>query len=418
MNLKTVTILIVILLSHYIASSQTWNANFNGIDSIWQDLGGDPNIHVLKNINSELYLGGPFDNVGTQTVNGIAKYDSISWSGFNNGVDWGNVECIIEYKGEIVIGGNFTNADGQANTEAFAIWDGSNWYGLTGLQTTWVWDLEVYNDTLFIAYQLGDFKGIIAYDGISLLDVGNLNTNWVKTLIVYNDTLYAGGYSGFHKYMGGTLWEEAHGGTNERVNDMVVDTFNNFLYVGSGGFTVVGGYLPAYPVAIWDCFSWTSIGTIPNWAIYPKGMAIYRGDLYIGGYLDPYSGKTFNNIARWNGSVWDTLNGGCSAEVGALEVFKDELYVGGYFDYVDDTMRAYGLASWFVPDTGCGYLKPRVQTYIDTFYMSNGQAEVQFYNNNVYADSWSWDFGDTVTDTIKDPAHIYTEKGDYTVQVT
>ncbi|MBN2683007.1 MAG: T9SS type A sorting domain-containing protein, partial [Bacteroidales bacterium] len=81
-------------------------------------------------------------------------------------------------------------------------------------------------------------------------------------------------------------------------------------------------------------------------------------------------------------------------------------------------IRAYGLARWHMPDTSCNYIKPRVQTLTDTFYLNSGGALAQFYNNNAYVDSWSWDFGDSGTANIKDPQHTYTAIGDYEVQVT
>jgi len=71
-----------------------------------------------------------------------------------------------------------------------------------------------------------------------------------------------------------------------------------------------------------------------------------------------------------------------------------------------------------MPDNACEYLKPRINTYADTFYISGSYAEVNLYNNNPYVDSWLWDFGDGTFDTVKDPVHYYTQPGEYVVQVT
>jgi PKD repeat protein len=54
----------------------------------------------------------------------------------------------------------------------------------------------------------------------------------------------------------------------------------------------------------------------------------------------------------------------------------------------------------------------------DTFQLSDGEVEVNFYNNNAYVDSWVWDFGDSSTDNVKEPIHTYTDIGEYNVQVT
>jgi hypothetical protein len=44
--------------------------------------------------------------------------------------------------------------------------------------------------------------------------------------------------------------------------------------------------------------------------------------------------------------------------------------------------------------------------------------EVTFVNNSSGAVAWQWDFGDGVTSTIENPAHVYVEEGEYTVLLT
>jgi PKD repeat protein len=58
----------------------------------------------------------------------------------------------------------------------------------------------------------------------------------------------------------------------------------------------------------------------------------------------------------------------------------------------------------------------------DTFQLSNGEAEVNFYNNNAYVDSWDWSFASTSsassnTSTVQNPVITFTEPGEYNVQV-
>ena len=54
----------------------------------------------------------------------------------------------------------------------------------------------------------------------------------------------------------------------------------------------------------------------------------------------------------------------------------------------------------------------------DTFYLSVGQVNVQFFNNNAYAQTWQWNFGDTGTDNTQNPTHTYTNDSIYTITVT
>jgi len=393
--------------------SQTWETDF--VDSIW---GGNANVYALYNYQDDLYIGGPFRYVDTLLVNGITKWDGINWHNYGEGITGigGAVECISVFYDRLYIGGGFSEVDYQPDTEHLARWFSNSWHSLAGLQSgSTVYDLKVFNDTLFVAGNSG--YGVYAFNGNEWIYVGEMNTVWTRALGVFNGELYAGGYFGLKRYLGGTSWEEAHGGVDGRVNKMVTDTFNNFLYVG-GAFYSVADTVVTRDVAMWDGFKWNSLGWIINCDVYDQAMAVYRGDLYIGGCMDELeNGLDVNYITRWDGEKWDSLGCGVNNAVSALEVHKDELYVGGYFTEAGG-LPAYGLARWHMPDTGCGYIKPHVYTLADTFYLSGGTADVQFYNNNAYVDSWDWDFDDSGNDTIQNPLHTYTDTGTYNIVVT
>jgi hypothetical protein len=274
------------------------------------------------------------------------------------------------------------------------------------------------------------YHQIAEYDGLNFLNLGGIGTVWYRALEVHNGSLYVGGYHGLRKYSGGTNWElKPHGGVNGSVYKMATDTFNNFLYLG-GGFQYVADTIQTYHIAMWDGFRWHAIGTDPGLTVADKGMAVYHGDLYIcSGWFDTLTdGTDFNHIARWDGTQWNKVGDGLAyGSPVALEEFRDELYVGGAFThvksyYMGDSLvpiqRAYGLARWYMPDTNCNYMKPSVNALADTFYLSDGEDDVQLYTNTAYVDSWQWNFGDSGTDTVQNPLHTFTDTGTYTVSVT
>ncbi|MDD2387857.1 MAG: PKD domain-containing protein, partial [Bacteroidales bacterium] len=250
--------------------------------------------------------------------------------------------------------------------------------------------------------------------------------NQGSSLEVFNGELLLGTqYTGIYKHTGLTNWTYMSGSPYGCVNAMTVDSINNLLYVG-GVFNYVDDTIYSHNVAMWDGFKWHSLDNgLSVGDVYYKAMAIYKGDLYIGGIFDSTAnGLTVNHIARWDGSDWHSLGNGTNRSVRALAVFQDTLIVGGSFYAVGDSQRALAIAKWYMPDNGCDYLRPIVYAYEefgtvkDTFYLSNGETTVNFYNNNAYADSWQWDFGDSQTSNVKDPVHTYNEVGEYNVQVT
>lgn len=48
----------------------------------------------------------------------------------------------------------------------------------------------------------------------------------------------------------------------------------------------------------------------------------------------------------------------------------------------------------------------------------NIKEEISFGNNSEYADSFTWDFGDSNSSTERNPTHIYTEEGIFTIVLT
>jgi hypothetical protein len=165
------------------------------------------------------------------------------------------------------------------------------------------------------------------------------------------------------------------------------------------------------------------LGNYCGSTVWQQAMEIYRGDLYTGGGLINNEGNLDMYITKWNGESWDSIGGNFSSSIFALELFRDTLYIGGAFQTWDSVpdgggIRSKGMVKLYMPDNGCDYLKPRINAYTHTFYLNNGEAIANLYNNNPYADSWEWNFGDSSTDNIKDPIHIYTQTGEYYVQVT
>ena len=425
MKLKNI---LIALLIPTLGFSQTWDDDFVGIDSLYNSLGGAISIYDFYNSgDSVIYLAGSFSKINTLEAHGIASWDKTEPSVYEEGIDNGFIYKAIIYRDTLYIGGTFPSVSENPNTRGGAIWNGTNWQGTSiGGFSTYVEDFCIYNDMLIVGgrfTQIGEevFYKIAAYDGVNWLNIGYMGT-WVSSVTVFNNELYVGGYFGLRKYIGGTEWEDFEEEPNGFVFALETDTINSFMFVG-GQFSAVGGET-SHAVAMWDGFNWNPLGDYNGATAWHQALEIYRGDLYTGTGMYYTEEEEFRAyITKWNGETWDSIGGDFSSSIFALEIFRDTLYIGGCFETWDsvpdgERIRSKGMVKLYMPDNGCDYLKPRINAYADTFYLEGGEVDVNLYNNNPYADTWEWTFGDMQSGDVKDPVHTYTQVGEYNVQVT
>ncbi|MBT7827719.1 MAG: T9SS type B sorting domain-containing protein [Bacteroidetes bacterium] len=81
-----------------------------------------------------------------------------------------------------------------------------------------------------------------------------------------------------------------------------------------------------------------------------------------------------------------------------------------------------GYIAWRI-DT-IDYLKPPIASFYSDTTTGCQWLAYQFYDssfkdtvNKSIGESWLWDFGDGSTDTVQNPAHVYTETGKYTIKL-
>lgn len=98
-------------------------------------------------------------------------------------------------------------------------------------------------------------------------------------------------------------------------------------------------------VAAFDGTSWRVIGSMNGTA---TAMAIYNGNLVLGGPFSWISGVSASGVAQWNGTAWSAIGagaGGVSGTVRALAVFSGSLYVGGDITHASG-VPVSNLAIW------------------------------------------------------------------------
>lgn len=359
-------------------SGSAWSACGSGA---WND-----RIRCFTYFGGHLVVGGRFTMAGGVPATCVALWDGVAWQALGNGMAGGydtEVLALTVYNGELIAAGYFTSADGQP-CNYIARWDGNTWQPLgSGVGDDWapsVWALAVYNGDLIVGGLFTTAGGvpcnnIARWDGSTwhALDAQGMNSV-VYSLLVRGDRLIAGGWfteaggvpcDGIAQW-NGSAWQAlgggVAGGSPTGVNALVA--LSDGELIAGGSFTSAGG-VPCNRVARWDGNTWQPLGSgigggFPR-EVYSLAV-LPNGELVAGGIFTMAGGVTCNNIARWDGSVWQPLGAGLTGNapyVFALTVSNDELIAGGSFAAADGHVSAY-LARWGCPaptvclgDTNC-----------------------------------------------------------------
>jgi hypothetical protein len=246
-----------------------------------------------------LYAGGSFSGVD------VARWDGSTWMTVGNYSSTVNAMCVHDDGSG---NGPYLYAAGNGINNA-SRWDGSTWtslgthgisvvYALVGLEP------GTPGGPALIA---GGYNGprIAKWDGASWSPMGLQPEDSVRSLLVFNDSRRGEQTL----YMGGSFWR-----------------------VGSQSMR---------HIAQWNGTAWMNVGDGGGLSDTVRAMALFDVEgqpwLHIGGDFELASWAQVNDIARWNGSNWESLLDGLNSDVYALKEFDNgrdhgpHLYVGGRF---------------------------------------------------------------------------------------
>lgn len=121
-------------------------------------------------------------------------------------------------------------------------------------------------------------------------------------------------------------------------------SIGNDLYLG-GNFTGFAGNKHSNNIVRWDGAAWHSVqqglsGAVR--ALYADGT-----DLYVGGdFVNAGGYASADYIAIWNGSSWAPMGSGTSARVRAINKYNGSIHIGGDFLNAGGNANADYLAKW------------------------------------------------------------------------
>lgn len=376
------------------SDNRFWDARFGGDLGIPQDL-----VRAVAVSGRDVYVGGSFTRIGTNSFNRIARWDGTRWWPLGEGVyGSGGVEVFaIAVRGTNVYAGGFFDVAGDTNATRIARWDGERWHPLgSGIENR-VLALAIADNGDVYAGGYFNWAG-----GVPATNIARWNgTNWsavgrgltgrsspqVNALKFRGSDLFAGGLfeSDFVFSMtnvarwNGTFWGSLGSGLGNGVNDAVyaLEVVGTNLYVG-GKFTKAGNS-NANRVARFDVPAskwWPLGGSVSNGMnniVY--ALAAGQGELFAGGWFTSAGVNSAARVARWNGTNWSALGfgvGGGDNSVYALGLDSWSLYVGGGFT------NAGGKASLQIARYGNEPpTAPILQPADKTFLLSPGAVQIQ-----------------------------------------
>ena len=262
----------------------------------------------------------------------------------------GDVKTILANGFDLIIGGYFTDAGGNADADYLVRWSGSSWSTFGTVLNGGVNALAKNGTDLYVGGVFTDVDGNPAADRIARWE----GSTWT--------------------------WYPLGTGLNADVNTIALN--GDDVLVG-GRFTDVGGNLDTDYIARWDGHAWQPFGTV--WS-YVETIAVNGTDLFVGlshgtiplgslelGYRLPWY------IARWNGSAWQPLGSGFQHKVYAIVATGSDVWVGGSQAEGLDQQDLMSIARWngatFQPLMDA---RPDLQGLNDTVYALGTDGSVVY----------------------------------------
>lgn len=345
----------------------------------WSSLGAGANagVECLVHYSDHLIAGGKFEQAGEVMANHIASWDGKEWIALELGMN-GIVWSLAVYNGDVIAGGEFTQAGG-VRVDGIARWDGVRWHRLgQPPASSPVYCMTVFDGELAVGTGTQWFSQIsgkcLAWDGTSWRELDDGPSGWVRALDVYEGDLIAAGHFSMPVQVDdsgspvleawniarwdGSQWHEMGAGTNDMVYALAV--YDGDLIVG-GRFDTAGG---------WEVGQITRYSGGCNWWKIPGAhfyelkdqygevvggrlvydLAIHDGDLIAAGEFNCTieSGELARGVVRYDGENWDSMDG--LWKVYAIEVHESKLYAGDcVWDGENETWNTLGSGIYGYP---------------------------------------------------------------------
>lgn len=179
---------------------------------LWQSIGApnifDNDVRALAVYDGDLWAGGDFSNAGGCTAcDRIVRWDGTAWVGGNSGVDIpGGLDSTVRVlyvdpvTNKLYMGGHFLEVGGDFNCGGVAVYDGNAWAALGSGVNSYVRAIHRYNGNIIVGGNFTDASGVAANkvakwkpSTSSWVAMGTGMNGYLRALQEYKGELYAGG---------------------------------------------------------------------------------------------------------------------------------------------------------------------------------------------------------------------------------
>lgn len=266
----------------------------------WQPLSSEEPNNDVRTLavdgSGNVYLGGSFTSIGSNTIEKLAKFNGSNWSAVGGGLPLSNTS-VQDIESDA--SGNVYVANGYFEFGCFCLvyyihkWNGTSWTLVGEVYDASISKIEV--NAAGHIYAMGDFNSI---SGVSANKIA---------------------------YFDGTNWQAMGAGIGT-VGSMEL-LGNGDLYVANT--TSAGGQ--SCSLAKWTGSAWTVLSTDNFNASVLSMEEGASGDLYVAGTFTMVGSLSANRVAKWNGTSWSALGTGLDGLCQALLFDNGNLYAGGTF---------------------------------------------------------------------------------------
>ncbi len=243
-------------------------------------------VNRLVEWKGDLYAFGNFVYSDlSKGIHGMARKTANGWEAIaNHDIKLTEIYAIEPTESGLYIGGNFTNLTSENGTLShFALFNGSTFETpFDGNPDRWVYDIKLVNDRLYIA---GSFTKLGSVDAKALAYLRNGNITSMVT-----------------------------GETQVVINDIHVEPFDDdgftvYRVFATGSFTNLNGVENADNIAYYNGTNWTGIGqglTGSGLGITRFQDTVYVAAWYSSNFINP-NGNENLIFAKWKGDRWERV---------------------------------------------------------------------------------------------------------------